>query len=188
MTTLVFFLEEESAKFLLESFLPKIIPDEYETQFIVFEGKSDLDKKLTLRLRRWCKPDCKFVVLRDQDNADCRIVKKDLREKCKNGNNEEALIRIACTELESWYFGDFDAIQSGLEIPSIQNYKNKAKYRKPDNIIKPSKELMKITKGKYQKRSGSREIGKYLSIEGNKSTSFNVFIQGIRNICDVELE
>ena len=188
MTTLVFFLEEESAKFMLESFLPKIIPDEYETQFIVFEGKSDLDKKITKRLKYWRKPDCKFVVLRDQDNADCKVVKNDLLEKCRNANQNQVLIRIACTELESWYFGDFDAIQNGLEISLIQKYRNKAKYRKPDSIIKPSQELMKITKGKYQKRSGSREIGKHLSVDGNRSISFNVFIQGIKNICVVKLE
>jgi len=43
--------------------------------------------------------------------------------------------------------------------------------------------LEKLTKKKYQKVSGSREIGKHLSIQSNQSRSFQVFIQGVNKQC-----
>ena len=43
-------------------------------------------------------------------------------------------------------------------------------------------ELEKITDNKYQKVSGSREIGKHLSFTDNNSHSFKVFINGIKQI------
>jgi len=72
MTTLVFFLEELSAQEMLVSFLPSLLPPQgIDLKFVVFEGKSDLEKRMVLRLREWRKPDCKFVILRDKDSADC---------------------------------------------------------------------------------------------------------------------
>jgi len=46
-----------------------------------------------------------------------------------------------------------------------------------------AEELKKLTENSYQKVSGSREIGKHLSIENNQSRSFQVFIQGIIRQC-----
>ncbi|WP_200344897.1 hypothetical protein [Halochromatium glycolicum] len=53
MTHLVFFLEEPSAKELLQGILPKVLPEPCTTQFVVFEGKQDLEKRLPIRLRAW---------------------------------------------------------------------------------------------------------------------------------------
>lgn len=106
MTTLVFLLEEPSAEAMLEALLPRILPDGYLYQFVVFEGKSDLEKRLVMRLREWRKPDCRFIVMRDKDSDICTEVKAGLRQKCREGQHPEALVRIACCELESWYLGD----------------------------------------------------------------------------------
>ncbi len=46
MKTLVFFLEEPSARAMLQSFLPRVLPAGYQALYIVFEGKSDLEKRL----------------------------------------------------------------------------------------------------------------------------------------------
>ncbi|MGB7511917.1 MAG: hypothetical protein WBP54_11615 [Pelodictyon phaeoclathratiforme] len=43
MKSLVFFLEEPSAKRMLEGVLPRFIPD-VAVQYVVFQGKSDLEK------------------------------------------------------------------------------------------------------------------------------------------------
>ena len=43
MTQLVFFLEEPSARAMLENFLPRILPDNIAVRYVVFEGKQDLD-------------------------------------------------------------------------------------------------------------------------------------------------
>lgn len=182
MTTLVFFLEELSAQVFLESFLPGILPDGFDYQFIVFEGKSDLDKRLAFRLREWKKANCRFIVLRDQDSANCKQVKTALLTKCIEGKHSETLVRIACHELESWYLGDLQAVQKGLNIKRPAQLAGKAKYRNPDDIEYAAEELKRITDGRYQKVSGSREIGKFLSPEVNKSHSFQVFYNGLQRL------
>ena len=96
MVTLVFFLEELSAQAMLESFLPRILPKNYETRYIVFEGKSDLERRLLHKLRGWNKPNSRFIVLRDQDSTDCRYIKENLVRKCQEAHHPETLVRIAC--------------------------------------------------------------------------------------------
>ena len=66
----------------------------------------------------------------------------------------------------------------GLE----NKYKNKRKYRIPDKIGSPAEELENITKGIYQKVSGSRKIGSKLSLDSNTSKSFQVFIDSIQGM------
>ena len=41
MNTLVFLLEEPSAKEMLKGILPRLLPEHIQPQFIVFEGKQD---------------------------------------------------------------------------------------------------------------------------------------------------
>lgn len=75
MMELVFLLEEASAKALLQKLLPRFFPDIGTLHFIVFEGKQDMEKQLTRKLRGWQKPDSHFIVLRDKDAEDCRKLK-----------------------------------------------------------------------------------------------------------------
>ena len=62
MRNLVFFLEEPSAQRMLEGVLPRFIPD-VAVQYVVFQGKSDLEKQLVRKLRLWQRPDSLFVVM-----------------------------------------------------------------------------------------------------------------------------
>ncbi len=80
MTTLVFCLEEPSAKAMLEGIIPRLYPD-VEVRYIVFEGKQDLHKQLVRRLRYW-QGDAQFVVMRDQDSGNCLIIKEQLKRLC----------------------------------------------------------------------------------------------------------
>jgi len=50
MSELVVFLEEASAKAMLEGLLPRILPN-LPIRFVVFEGKQDLERQLEKRLR-----------------------------------------------------------------------------------------------------------------------------------------
>ncbi len=84
--TIAFFLEEPSAREALKGILPKVISMEhFFCQYVVFEGKQDLDKKLMKRLRGWRVPDTLFVVLRDKDSADCKVIKEKLTVICNIG-------------------------------------------------------------------------------------------------------
>jgi hypothetical protein len=182
MNMLVCFLEEPSAKAMLEGILPRLLPENFMFKCIHFSGKQDLEKQLERKLRGWQEPDTVFLILRDQDSADCKTVKKNLLELCRKSGKSKILVRIACHELESFYFGDLNAVEQGLELPNLSKSSMKAEYRVPDNIINPSQELQRLTGGKYQKLSGSREIAKYLSLEDNTSQSFKALIAGIRRL------
>ena len=156
---LVFFLEEPSAREMLKGLLPRVLPCLVSIRYIVFEGKQDLKKNLIRRLRGWRTPNSIFVVVCDQDAADCLVVKSELIEKCRDAGKTEAVVRIVCRELESWYFGDLTAVESGLGVSGLVRYGNASKYRVPDRIHYPAIELRKITRNAYQKLSGSRSIG-----------------------------
>jgi hypothetical protein len=83
MKTIVFCLEEPSAKEMLQGVLPRILPDDVLLRYIIFQGKQDLEKQLVKRLRGWCAPNTQFVVMRDQDAADCHDVKARLVHLCE---------------------------------------------------------------------------------------------------------
>lgn len=182
MTTLVFFLEEPSAKEMLQGLLPKILPDEVAVLYRVFQGKQDLEKNLVKRLRGWNSPDCHFVIMRDQDSGNCITIKEKLVSMCEEAGKKEALIRIACRELESFYLGDLKAVETGLKIKGIARHQATKKFRDPDDVQHPAEELVQLTSNVYQKISGSRLIGPQLSTENNKSLSFNALIKGIQQL------
>jgi len=184
---LVFLLEERSAKEMLEKLLPNILPKDCPVleHYILFDGKHDLGGQLIATLRGWRLPQSVFVVLRDQDQSDCREVKRELVEKCNQAGRDNVLIRIACRELESWYFGDLEAVGQGLGISNLaRDYAARRQYRTPDQIPNPAKELTRITGKKYQKVSGSRAIAPYLwhNRHNNRSNSYRVFIEGLERI------
>lgn len=180
MTTLVFFLEEPSAKEMLLGVLPKILPKHIVPRFIVFEGKQDLEKQLVRKLRLWKQPDARFIVLRDQDAGDCRQIKQNLLNKCREAGRPDAVVRIACHELESFYLGDLRSVERGLGINGLAKRQHQKKFRQPDNLPNPARELKVLTNKRYQKLLGSRAIGKHLDLNSNRSHSFNVFMHAIR--------
>ncbi len=179
---LVFFLEEYSARVMLEGLLPKLCNTEIEPYYVVFEGKSDLEKQIVQRMRGWLKPDTKFIILRDQDSGGCVQIKNRLLKKCQGAGKSDVIVRIACRELESWYLGDLAAVETGLDLKNLARHQNKMKYRAPDTQSSPSTELQKLTKNKYQKVAGSRAIGPHLSLTNNRSHSFRVFVSALQQL------
>lgn len=182
---LAFFLEELSAREMLKGLLPRIVSSQVTVRYVVFEGKRDLDRNLVRRLRGWRTPNTAFVVLQDQDAADCVELKQRLVRKCEDADKPAAVVRIVCRELESWYFGDLRAVEQGLELDNVRRHARRAKYRVPDAIHSPSAELEKITRGAYQKVGGSRAIGSRMSLDGNTSHSFGVFVAAVRRLVEL---
>ena len=185
MTTVVFFLEEPSAQELLEGLLPRVLP-EVIPRYLVFQGKQDLEKNLVRKLRGWMMPDSVFVVMRDQDSGDCKAIKQQLVERCRESGKARVLVRLACRELESFYLGDLGAVEKGLGLRGISGQQEKRTFRNPDTLGNPHDELCRITHGRYQKVSGSRAIAPYLRLSGNKSRSFNVLLKGLRSLTDIK--
>jgi hypothetical protein len=179
---LVFLLEERAAKEMLDGFLPRLFPHPVSYRCIVFEGKQDLEKQLVRRMRGYQVPGAKFIVVRDQDSGDCHLIKRNLSELCGQAGHPEALVRIPCRELESWYLADLGAVGEGLGIRSITALQNKSKYRSPDELTSPAFELNRLTKGRYQKISGSRAIGPHLNPANVRSNSFKIFVEGLKRL------
>ncbi|MFH1497984.1 MAG: hypothetical protein ABII82_09190 [Verrucomicrobiota bacterium] len=182
MRETVFFLEESSARALLVGLLPRLGFDLAQVRFVVFEGKSDLEKQIERKLRAWLNPHSQFVILRDQDSGDCSKIKNGLVEKCRRAGHPTTLVRIACRELESWYLGDLKAVETGFCLRNLARHQATAKYRRPDLLGNPSLELRQLTANRYQKIGGSRILGHHLSLTENSSRSYMVFLSGIQSL------
>jgi Domain of unknown function (DUF4276) len=184
MKELVFLLEEESAKVMLESLLPRILDPEIKPRLLAFEGKQDLEKQMIRKMRSYLNPHARFIVMRDQDaTPDCRVIKKALLSRCAEaGRLGFALVRIACHELESFYLADLAAVETGLGIKGLTKHQGISKFRHPDALHSPSKELLVLTKQRYQKVSSSRAIGHHLDVDNQRSVSFRNMVTGIRRI------
>jgi hypothetical protein len=178
---LVFLLEEPSARDLLEGLLPRLLPPEILVYYLVFEGKQDLERQLVRKLRGWCRPDPAFVVLRDQDAAECRVVKDRLLALVTESNRQPTLVRVACKELESWVVGDWEAVGRAFNRSSLAAQSQKEPYRDPDQLVRPVEALRKFIPD-YQKRDGARRLGLLLDPTRNQSRSFQAFCSGIKKL------
>ena len=172
MRHLVILLEEPSAQDALQAWLPKWLPHEVKPHFIVFQGKQDLEKRMVLRMRHWLQPNSRFLVLRDQDSGDCKAVKATLVAKCAEAGRPDALVRVACRELESFFVGDWQAVANAYGKPALARLARKAIYRDPDGLGSPSRELVRHLPG-YQKREGARLIAPAIDSGRNVSRSFH---------------
>ena len=182
MKKIVFLLEERSAKELLTVLIPKIIPsDDFSFLFISHDGKSDLRKSIPIKLRAWREPNVQFVILHDKDASNCFTLKSELVLLVNKNKQSDTLIRIVCTELESWFLGDLDAVEKAFSL-NLSKEKNKKIYRDPDAIANAKEELKRLVP-KYQPILGARKISEYMNIKTNKSKSFQVFISGFHRLC-----
>lgn len=185
MTELVFLLEELSAQEMLKGLLPRILPAGLAVRYIPFEGKQDLEQQLVRKIRGYRVPGARFVVLRDQDAGNCQAIKARLAQLCEQTGVSGILIRIACRELESWYLADLAAVEQGLGLTGLAQRQDRRKFRQPDLLGSPSKELDALTDGLYQKVGGSRRIGPHLDPENVRSPSFRNLVSGIRRLIAV---
>ncbi len=180
---IVFLLEEPSMKILLQGLLPRLFPGWVEHEHftcIPHEGKSDLDRSIPKKLKAWRIPGDRFVIVRDNDNADCIDLKGRLRTICGACGRPDTLVRLVCQELESWYLGDIEALALAfdpkLDIPMLRK-----RFVEPDAWQKPSKELERLIPA-FQKGMGARLMAQYLRETGNLSCSYNKFIEGLRRV------
>ena len=170
-------------KYLLDALLPRILPEDVGFQTIAHSGKKDLEKSIPRKLRGWGNgDDFRFVIVHDQDNKDCKALKKELVDLCST-SGRPFLVRIACQEMEAWYFGDVPALAAAYGNPKLLDIAKKKKYRIPDKIPTPKEELYRLIP-EHQPILGARRVAPYMSISDNKSVSFNYFVSGIRRLIE----
>ncbi len=183
---IVLLLEEPSMRALLNDWLPRIFAGWVEGEHFLcvpHEGKSDLDRSIARKLPAWRITGDRFVVVSDNDGADCMAVKARLRTLCQQAGRPQTLVRLVCQELESWYLGDLAALAQALQAPKADTAAHRKRYAEPDRWQKPSLEVKRLAPG-FQKLSGARAMAQYLGVEGNRSRSLRVFVAGLRRMAD----
>lgn len=180
MSRLVLLLEESSMQVLLDGLLPRLFPT---LQFLCVphDGKTDLEHSVPRKLREWREPGVRFAVVRDNDGKDCRALKDTLRQLCHAGHRDDALIRIACQELEAWYLGEPDALADAFGHEALRTIRRKARFRDSDSVLSPSEEVEQLVP-QFQKVSGARRMAQHLSRKRNTSPSFRTFVAGIETV------
>jgi hypothetical protein len=198
---LEFLVEETSAEAVLQNIVPKVVGQTISFRIHPFQGKSDLLKKLPARLKgykNWIPKDWRIVVLVDRDREDCRQLKAKMemvaqrvgfktKSMSPGSSNFQVLNRLAIEELEAWFFGDIAAVHSAfLRIPI--NLGGRANYRDPDAIPGGTWEaLERVFKraGYYReglnKLAAARAISLHMDPERNRSHSFQVFREGLKD-------
>jgi len=183
---LIFLLEEASMKSLLDGLLPRLFPGWVEGQqflCVKHEGKSDLDTSIPRKLSAWRIPGDRFVIVRDNDGANCIDVKARLLALCSANGRPDTLVRLVCQELESWYVGDLTALSKAFENPKLDTPALRKRFAIPDGWQKPSVELRRLSPT-FQKGSGARAMAACLRETGNLSRSYQVFVDGVRRVAE----
>ncbi len=183
-------VEEPSAEAALRLLMPKILGD---TSFAVYAHscKENLLKRLPERLRgyaSWLPDDWRIVVVVDRDDDDCSKLKLRLEAfAAEAGLTTKSSVRskrfcvvnrVAIEELEAWYFGDWEAVQTAY--PKVDgNIPSQAKYRAPDEIKGGTWEaferVMKASgyfKTGLRKIEAARSVAEHMDPGRNTSPSF----------------
>jgi hypothetical protein len=182
MRRLIFLVEEDSMKVLLDGLLPRLIPG-LAFLCVPHDGKQDLEKSIPRKLKAWREPGVCFVVVRDNDGGDCLALKGRLVTLCQAGGRPDTLVRVVCQELEAWYLGDPAALATAFEDDRLPEIGSKARYRQPDDVAQPGKALQQLVPS-FQKVGGARAMALHLSAEANASRSFHAFVTGVRRMWD----
>ncbi len=170
---LVILTEEPSMKVFLETLIRRVYPN---LQFTIkaYRGKQDLEKGVARFLRACRTPGWRFIVVHDQDRWDCLQLKRWLTTICNEARAGVA-VRIACHELESWYWGDLAAVEIAFNKKNLQRLASRRNYREPDRIVSPKNELRRYLP-QYEQQAGARAIAEHIDIGRNTSHSFRVFM------------
>lgn len=187
-------VEEPSMEAFLRCLLPRLLPADRTFEVHAFQGKSDLLGKLEARLRgyaQWLPADWRLFVVVDRDDEDCLALKQRLETVARRAGlvtrSQGAAVpwqlvnRIAIEELESWYFGDWDAVKS--EYPRVDAHvPQRQGLRDPDAIAGGTWEAFERVMQRHGyfktgllKIEAARSIARRIVPERNRSASFQAF-------------
>ena len=181
MADLVFIVEEASKEEFLREFLKRwSTPTDLEITYLVAGGHSQVRRLIASKLRNWRKPNTTFVILCDQDSANCVERKAELSKQVPPHHRSNTVVRIVCTELEGWYLTDRSALHAALPALDQTEAWPAALLGPPDAIQRPARQIAAITR--FRKTTLAREMGQRISLQPNTSHSFNLFLQTLNQI------
>ena len=183
MTALVVFVEEPSARIVVETMMRRVLPGQHVI-IVEHEGRSDLQTSFPRKIAAWGHPrGVPFIVNHDNDGNDCTALKKKLTARAPARRRPRTRIRIVMQCLESWYLGDAQALVEAklIKPPKAREIENSAKFRNPDRIVNAKQEFFRL----HDERgllAVARLIAPYLDVDRNRSISFKMFVQAVRTL------
>lgn len=133
------------------------------------------------------------IVVLDSDKRDCASFLTELKNLARvHQAPPSTIFRLAIEEMEAWYLGDQKALQRAfprLKMQSLKKYKQDsvcgtwellADAVYPGGSSKIKKEGWPLS-GQL-KHEWAEKIGPLLSLDGNKSPSFNKLCEGLRGL------
>lgn len=195
-----FLVEEDSMAATLDAFVPSVLAGRASYRVITFRGKQKLLQQLPSRFqgygRRVGREPLGIVVLIDQDRQDCLALKAQLEKMALSvglftkssptpSGHFHVVNRIVVEELESWFFGDIEAMR--VPFPRLSpTLAAQSSFRNPDTIRGGTAERLHTVlrrAGYYAdyipKLEVARLIAPHLVPERNRSRSFRIFISGV---------
>lgn len=187
-------VEERSAEAALESLMPKLIGQADSLRIRAFRGKQHLLRALPQRLRgyaAWLTEAHRLVVLVDRDREDCSRLKQELDDVARSVGlkpGQNVINRLAIEELESWFFGDVEALRTVFpRLPPT--LAKRSRFRNPDRVVGGTWEALERLLNKHGHHQGglqkvrlAREIAPHMVPSRNRSTSFRVFREGVERL------
>jgi hypothetical protein len=194
-------VEEPSMKKLLDLVLPGWLGSTVIVRVRAFQGKSDLLKNLPSRLAGYATtlrraPRTRVLVVVDRDNDKCLDLKQTIETMATkaglavrgSGRAPVVLVRIVVRELENWYFGDWKAVRAAF--PKVKGdppgrYRANADVAHSKTWEALRSQLAKAGVHVDSKVKCAECIAPFLDPDRNSSASFQTFLQGTRELCEL---
>lgn len=194
--------EEPSMEAFLRAVLPKLL-GEIPFNVYPFQDKDQLLARLPARLRglaSWVPAGYQIVILVDRDDDECQRLKAQLEEMALQAGLRtrssprdgqfQVINRVVVEELEAWYFGDWDAVRAAYPRVSSSVPRQQG-YRDPDAIQGGTWEHFErimqragYFRGGLRKIEAAQSIGPHIDPNCNRSHSFQVFRDAIRELAE----
>ena len=180
---LVFLTEEASISPVIRKLIHDLWPAAIEGlnwQIVAHQGKADLEANMVKKMKSWNYNSPHFIILRDNDGGDCRVLKQRLLTLVC-GTGKPSHIRIVCQELEAWFLGDLAAVEAAYPLSRASAQQNRNPYRTPD-VPTNASQLLDVLTGSTAKVGRSEQIAPHLDIHSNLSASFQMLVNLLRNL------
>ncbi|MCA3563224.1 MAG: DUF4276 family protein [Methylocystis sp.] len=182
MPTIYVLTEERSAERIVRSLADRYAPAA-DVVVVPHSGKSDLCASFPRKITAIRYPaDARFIVLHDNDSANCRTLKARLTQLLPANASNRVKIRIVMQELESWYLGQPEALSGAglITQASCDKIKKRAKFRNPDSLGNAKQEFYRLHARENQPIALAELIAPHLKPEDNRSPSFQLFVRTLR--------
>lgn len=178
---LVVFVEESSA-FEIVRAIARTLDIYGRVTVLKHQGAGELERSYGKKIANDPFPNTKFLLLRDSDNKDCRLLKRKLLEGVPAAKRGKTRVRLVCQELEAWYLAQPDALAAA---GCIQRPIARGKLRGDvDSIADPKRIFLRHAHNSGQIEL-ARRIGPCLDIASTKSASFKHFVSALRMLAEM---